>query len=336
LESRLDALSEAKAKTQFDLTVATITAGVHAQLEFFSQEIGRKLSDSIAPLASRIDAIERDRTWGQHTTDIFLDHDEMTVEQLVERQRAVEENFGGVDRLILDDSFKALRDQLEMVYRNIHQLGSAPLTHPQHVNGIRHIFDFFYHDFQPSYPSALDLHQALPAVNETDFIRDYKAFVNDYPDTANRQSHGGRADTLAPIDPLPPTRSGAGGAPAPVGRDGAPLAGLERNMSRPTARPAASSRMPSAPPVATLDPASDSDSSALSGWFTTPPPGKTISFAAAVHGTTRQPASTPTPTPMTGPQPQLTAADLGKLSKDDLVKTINTQFGCRIVAKGKS
>jgi hypothetical protein len=187
---------------------------------------------------------------------------------------------------------------------------------------------------------------------EADLVRDYKGWLGSR-NAASGPAHVPSASTLA-SNTTPLTGAGTGGQvrrdPAHVvcpGHDGGPVSSaVERGMGRSGTATSGRGRQQSVPHIATLDAlAADSDSSAISGWFTTPPPpskAAKASWSTVVKGrgikTAAHPAPAPTTTPTTRPpnDVHLPIDHLNKLTAAEVAQTYHTQFGVRLPVKGKS
>jgi hypothetical protein len=141
-------------------------------------------------------------------------------------------------------------------------------------------YTFILDSFGPNNHNFTPFHY-LPLLVEADLICEYKDWL------CNRNMISQSAD-VCPVDTLtvdatPLTRAGLGGPvchdPAPaihLGHIGGPTpSAAEDRMSCPRAGTSQYYQQQSLPTITALDPASNSDSPTISGWFTiSPPPSK--------------------------------------------------------------
>jgi len=300
---------------------ATIATESRVQAERMQMSIEGQISKALAPLTSRLNALEEqnvggNNSWGQEENAVLREYDETDAVQ--------------------DDDMTYVPPFIDTIYRRLYQVPTDSfITHEYHIQGRAAMADFFDLHFSRNHAIEIDARaEHLPPAIETDFIRDYKAYREPAGTDVRGPAKAARFDTLGPTP-----------APIRVREDG-------KMAGRPDARPR--KRNPLVHPAAAVSddfrmtdadfpapnmpsygssitqPPPDADIPA-NGWITVPQKGTKISFAtAAAKPASTASAAAPTTPPSTM---DLQRSDFDKMTKEQVRLAYNLRFNANMSGK---
>ena len=305
--SHLDALKERQMTFDWQTVVDTISANTQKQLTQFSESVSKQIQEAVAPIVSRVSAIEKeyDDAWGRGDDDDLMEYSEADILPALPTPKFI-----------------------DTIYRSIHQVpDDAPITHHYHINNIKEMTQWFDGSFSPKYKEIDRQAEHLPPHIEADLIRVYKTWYE-------RDLNGWGPTAVGP----PSTK--------PAVQRKSTTQTQARVADRVSSNPPTAMRNDSPrkgdgvtqPPLSDFPPITDAiDVDAIpseeeANWLR--PSGRQnwrrnqpASFAAA--------AATPVANPATAvtPSTDLNKADLDKLSKADLIRIFNARFNGGMATK---
>ena len=182
--SHLDALKEHKMTFDWQTVIDTISANTQRQLTQFSESVSKQIQETVAPIASRVLAIEKenefitDSAWGHENDDDFMEFSEADATPVLPTPKFI-----------------------DAIYRRIHQVSDGvPISHHYHLGNIKEMTQWFDNTFSPKYKEIDRQAERLPPHIETELARAYKAWYERDSDGWGPTAAGppSRADTLHP------------------------------------------------------------------------------------------------------------------------------------------